>query len=680
MADWLDISDKVVKVTVGVAGLVLGESRLEAARDIMAVLTDGRDLMVDLSEPERDLAKVLRGGAQAQFEALSRQPDSSDGRLETARIHMEQALPFCMPSKEQIAALGSDPGPIAEAMADAAAAAQPDCEFAAYFRVDKPEMAFSRKFFVDAVVAVLKPLLDDPKVFETLEPALMRSLHRKVDEIPDRTAAVLIQELEKRGNFRRARDHHIEAVIIQIAKRISRRVEDFDQALKELDRAVDIAIEAEEAGERGSNLGAFVDDILKRVAERMRADDLDGASEVAEAGLAEWREKQAEMQAQGLRLLDTARDQALLRGDAAAAARHIAERVDMEGGEGSRFERLRAHFLEWFECGSDKGVNLDLAVSVELARMCLAGARDTDERGTALNDLGSALQTLGERESRFVRLEQAVAAYRAALEERTRERVPLDWAMTQMNLGNTLATLGERENGVARLEEAIDAYRSSLEERSRERVPLEWALTKMNLGTALKILGERESGFMRLEQAIAACHAALSELDRKRVPFDWAMAQMNLGNALLALGERRSDTTLLEEAVAAYHAALEVRTRELLASKWAMTQMNLGIALRIIGERESGTAQLCASISAFRLALEEWCRKRAPHFWAMTQGNLGDVEIALFEKTGDPAQLDRAEAHVEDALEVFRKGGATQYVGMAEEQLARIASLRKPAE
>ena len=44
-------------------------------------------------------------------------------------------------------------------------------------------------------------------------------------------------------------------------------------------------------------------------------------------------------------------------------------------------------------------------------------------------------------------LEEAVAAYRAALSERTRERVPLDWAQTQNNLGNALLRLGERESG-----------------------------------------------------------------------------------------------------------------------------------------------------------------------------------------------------------------------------------------
>jgi hypothetical protein len=63
--------------------------------------------------------------------------------------------------------------------------------------------------------------------------------------------------------------------------------------------------------------------------------------------------------------------------------------------------------------------------------------------------------------------------------------VPLDWAMTQDNLGNALQTLGERESGTARLEEAVAAYRAALEERRRDQVPLDWAGTQKNLGTAL---------------------------------------------------------------------------------------------------------------------------------------------------------------------------------------------------
>ena len=91
-------------------------------------------------------------------------------------------------------------------------------------------------------------------------------------------------------------------------------------------------------------------------------------------------------------------------------------------------------------------------------------------------------RALGERESGTARLDEAVAAYREALKERTRERVPLDWAMTQNNLGNALTKLGERESGTARLDEAVAAYREALKERTRERVPLDWAATQNNLG------------------------------------------------------------------------------------------------------------------------------------------------------------------------------------------------------
>ena len=62
--------------------------------------------------------------------------------------------------------------------------------------------------------------------------------------------------------------------------------------------------------------------------------------------------------------------------------------------------------------------------------------------------------------------------------------MPLDWAMTQNNLGTALSTLGAREPGTARLDEAVTAYREALKERTRERVPLDWEQTQKNLRIA----------------------------------------------------------------------------------------------------------------------------------------------------------------------------------------------------
>lgn len=77
--------------------------------------------------------------------------------------------------------------------------------------------------------------------------------------------------------------------------------------------------------------------------------------------------------------------------------------------------------------------------------------------------LGNVLALLGEGESSTKHLEQAVEAYRAALQERTRERVPLDWAQTQNNLGNALETVGVRTHDRAKLEEAQKAVSAAFE-------------------------------------------------------------------------------------------------------------------------------------------------------------------------------------------------------------------------
>jgi hypothetical protein len=70
-----------------------------------------------------------------------------------------------------------------------------------------------------------------------------------------------------------------------------------------------------------------------------------------------------------------------------------------------------------------------------------------------------------------------------------RDRVPLQWAMTQMSHGNALSALGRRESGTARLEEAVAVYRAALEEMTQEA-----ALNRIgqeNLAECLALLKQR---------------------------------------------------------------------------------------------------------------------------------------------------------------------------------------------
>ena len=82
------------------------------------------------------------------------------------------------------------------------------------------------------------------------------------------------------------------------------------------------------------------------------------------------------------------------------------------------------------------------------------------------------------------------------MKELTRERVPLQWAMTQNNLGNALWRLGERESGTEKLEEAVSAYNEALKEFRPEAAPYWHDITKKNLDRANALLAERRgAGF-----------------------------------------------------------------------------------------------------------------------------------------------------------------------------------------
>src|SRR3954470_6669006 len=105
-----------------------------------------------------------------------------------------------------------------------------------------------------------------------------------------------------------------------------------------------------------------------------------------------------------------------------------------------------------------------------------------DRRLAYLEQEADALYRQGDEFGDNTALRSAIERQRQILALRPRERVPLEWARTQMNLGTALWALGERESGPGRLEEAVAAFRAVLQERIRERVPLAWAATQNNLG------------------------------------------------------------------------------------------------------------------------------------------------------------------------------------------------------
>jgi tetratricopeptide (TPR) repeat protein len=405
-----------------------------------------------------------------------------------------------------------------------------------------------------------------------------------------------------------------EGFIREMAKRVAG---DAALNLDGMRQAVRNAIEIYEGEIAGRPAKTNFDDIVDRALARAKEQVDRGQSSLARATLRraamemrrEDEERREHYVAGVTQLYIRERDIALATHDGPAAVSAILELAQALHANDSisLVALLEAESSSLHEYGRDRGSNVHLIAEISLRREVLSLAKGRDEAERAKVFLGIALLELGERHSATARFEDAVAAYRAALEEWTREGVPLQWAMTQNNLGNALCALGERESGsgTARFEEAVAAYRAALEEWTRERVPVYWAGTQSNLGAALCTIGQRESGTGKLKEAVAAYRAALDEWTRERVPLDWAMMQNKLGNALARLGDRESGTARLEEAVVAFRAALEVRARGRDPLDWATTQNNLGHALERLWEREGGTGKLDEAVASYRAAILE---------------------------------------------------------------------------
>ena len=191
----------------------------------------------------------------------------------------------------------------------------------------------------------------------------------------------------------------------------------------ELESAVNIALDVIARGERGTNLDAFINSVLARVAEKTKHGDFDSGARAVDDALAEIDRREAEQRDAARRsrvaLLEEGVKVDTLRRDAVAVARRIEAlaAIDAPTERSPWLARFRERYDIFYEEGKTKGINSSLSVAIELARRMAVTACDGTERGTAANLLGLALWRLGERESGTARLEEAVAAYRAALEE-----------------------------------------------------------------------------------------------------------------------------------------------------------------------------------------------------------------------------------------------------------------------
>jgi hypothetical protein len=103
--------------------------------------------------------------------------------------------------------------------------------------------------------------------------------------------------------------------------------------------------------------------------------------------------------------------------------------------------------------------------------------------------------------------------------------------------------LGERESGTARLEEAVATYYAALQERTRELVPFQWARTRENLAEAFLSLATRMAHEARrayLADALIAVDGALAVYREGNAAYYAEKAERLRADILAAQAEARA--------------------------------------------------------------------------------------------------------------------------------------------
>ena len=304
--------------------------------------------------------------------------------------------------------------------------------------------------------------------------------------------------------------------------------------------------------------------------------------------------------------------------------------------------------------------------------------------GAAQNNIGNVYQALGLRSAdaniAAGRHLQAVVAFNMAMQELTREKLPLQWATTQNNLANAYQALAARQRDPAQtvyyLEQAVAAQRAAMTEMTRERAPLMWATAQMNLGRTLMMVGQTAKspaeGAPRFAEAIAAEREALTVLTQTSAPNQWAMAQVALGQALQLAAQSAGDPQTRADALAAAEAA----QREALGLYGedrpydrAFVQHDLGLTLMMQGEAEPARYALAEATYRAEQALRS--REHDPVGWARAEAGLGNALKARGVAERDPALLEEAKRRTQSAWDTIRPLDA-QYDTLLAERIAAI--------
>lgn len=250
-----------------------------------------------------------------------------------------------------------------------------------------------------------------------------------------------------------------------------------------------------------------------------------------------------------------------------------------------------------------------------------SAAMEPHERAAILFSYGNVAAISAQLESDRAWYHTAVEAWRMAV-ELYGTADPQVLGQLYQQLGLALQIIGERTNDTARLEESADAYRRALVHTSRRRHPVDWGLMKYRLGCVLYKIDLAVGDDNALREAINACQAARQVFDRYMHPIRWAEISNTLAQILQVYGDNVRSMPVLEYAVKCCIGALQVRTPDTAPLQWASLQNTLGSALFLLAKHSGEWEYMRQSSEAFQYALTVYKDHGAGRLATVTERNL----------------------------------------------------------
>ncbi len=163
-------------------------------------------------------------------------------------------------------------------------------------------------------------------------------------------------------------------------------------------------------------------------------------------------------------------------------------------------------------------------------------------------NLAIVMQSIGLLEDEPSMLKQALGSLKEAVTLIPKDDSD-DWAAAMCCIGTVLYQLGTHRRGARTLEQALVAFRNGLSQRTQDKNPIAWAITQNNLAATMQALGEHEEDIGSLEASIPIYDATLKVINSDNYPQVAAMVTANRASAMSALAGESDYLDMAEASV-----------------------------------------------------------------------------------------------------------------------------------